>query len=86
MGDGRPALSLVPRKADVTDRRREAFAVVFDAHWGAVRHHIECFVDDSDEVDEVVADVFGVAWEAEAGTADGVAVAASYRGQQAPRS
>lgn len=45
------------------DRRRAAFEVVFETHWAAVRRHIECFVDDPDEVHEVVADVFRVAWE-----------------------
>lgn len=52
-----------PTKLATLERRREAFAQLFDEHWGRVRHHIECFVEDHDEVDDLLADVFGVAWE-----------------------
>lgn len=39
------------------------FAELFERYWGRVRHHIECFVESDAEVDELVADVFRVAWE-----------------------
>lgn len=48
---------------DGVAQRRLLFAALFDQHWATVRHHIECFVDDDDEADELVADVFGLAWE-----------------------
>lgn len=44
-------------------RRRRVFDALFDEHWARVRHHVECFVEGDAEVDEIVADVFGVAWE-----------------------
>lgn len=45
------------------DRRRALFAVLFDEHWIGVKRHVEAFVDDPEEVDELVADVFGLAWQ-----------------------
>lgn len=39
------------------------FAALFEENWGRVRHHIECFVEVDAEVDELVAEVFRVAWE-----------------------
>lgn len=44
-------------------RRREVFDELFEIYWGPVRHHIESFVVGDGEVDELVADVFRVAWE-----------------------
>ncbi len=38
--------------------RRAVYQDLFDAHWGAVRHHIECFVDDDEAVEEILAEVF----------------------------
>lgn len=56
-------LRLSPSKPEAADRRRAVFAEVFDTNWSRVRRHIEAYVDDSDEVDELVSDVFGLAWE-----------------------
>lgn len=47
---------------DPNSLRNEAFARVFDVNWAAVRHHIECIVDDDAEVTEIVSEVFLAAW------------------------
>lgn len=39
-----------------------AFSRVFDAHWATVRAHIECHLDDEDEVSDLLAEVFSVMW------------------------
>lgn len=39
------------------------FRILFDEHLPRVRRHLSCFLDDRDEVDEIVADVFVVAWK-----------------------
>jgi RNA polymerase sigma factor (sigma-70 family) len=44
-------------------RRQRVFVELFEAHWARVRRHIECVVENDDEVDELVADVFRVGWE-----------------------
>lgn len=38
------------------------FNEIFVAHWGAVRHHVECVLDDDDEVSDLVSEVFSLAW------------------------
>lgn len=38
------------------------FNEIFAAHWGSVRHHVECVLDDDDEVSDLVAEVFSLAW------------------------
>jgi len=35
---------------------------LFDEHWPRVRRHVACFVDNAEEVDEIAAEVFVVAW------------------------
>ncbi|ALX67083.1 sigma-70 family RNA polymerase sigma factor [Microbacterium sp. XT11] len=50
------------RSDDPNSLRNEVFARVFDANWAAVRHHIECVVDDDAEVNELVSEVFLTAW------------------------
>lgn len=50
------------RGGDPDTLREEAFTRVFDAHWAAVRHHIECVVADDTEVSEIVSEVFLLAW------------------------
>lgn len=50
------------RTPDPSARRHEVFTRVFDEHWAAVRHHIECVVDDDAEVTEIVSEVFLDAW------------------------
>lgn len=36
---------------------------VFDENWPRVRRHLACFLDDADEVDELTAEVFVIAWK-----------------------
>ncbi len=38
------------------------FRILFDEHLPRVRRHLACYVDDPDEVDEIAADVFTIAW------------------------
>jgi RNA polymerase sigma factor (sigma-70 family) len=38
------------------------FNDIFVAHWGTVRHHVECVLDDDDEVADLVSEVFSLAW------------------------
>lgn len=45
-----------------SDTRAAVYRRLFDEHWARVHHHVECFVDDSDEVDEITAEVFMIAW------------------------
>lgn len=47
---------------DPNSLRNEVFSRVFDENWAAVRHHIECVVDDDAEVTELVSEVFLTAW------------------------
>jgi len=42
--------------------RDEVFTRVFDAHWAAIRHHIEGVVADDAVVTEIVSEVFFRAW------------------------
>lgn len=51
-----------PRDADPKSLRDEAFTRVFDAHWAAIRHHIEGAVVDDVLVTEIVSEVFLQAW------------------------
>jgi len=44
------------------DLRDAVFRRLFDEHWARVRHHLECFIDNQEEVDELAAEVFVVAW------------------------
>jgi RNA polymerase sigma factor (sigma-70 family) len=47
---------------DPNSLRNEVFSRVFDENWAAVRHHIECVIDDDAEVTELVSVVFFNAW------------------------
>lgn len=38
------------------------FRGLFDEYWPLVRHHLSCFLDNQEEVDEITAEVFVVAW------------------------
>lgn len=38
------------------------FRGLFDKYWPLVRHHLSCFLDNQEEVDEITAEVFVVAW------------------------
>ncbi|HKP07758.1 MAG TPA: sigma-70 family RNA polymerase sigma factor [Microbacterium sp.] len=51
------------RRTIPADRRRAVFAVMFDEHWARVKRHVEAVVDNPEEIDELVSDVFGLAWE-----------------------
>lgn len=55
-------LSKLPEPSNAA-RRSVVFSQVFLEHWARVRRHIEVLVDDSGEVDELVSDVFSLAWE-----------------------
>lgn len=48
-----------PRIAESKD---VVFRRLFDEQWARVRHHLEMFVDDKDEVDDLAAEVFVIAW------------------------
>ncbi|QNA92808.1 MULTISPECIES: RNA polymerase sigma factor [unclassified Microbacterium] len=50
------------RSEDPNPLRNEVFTRVFDAHWAAVRHHVEGVVGDDEEVTEIVSEVFFHAW------------------------
>jgi RNA polymerase sigma factor (sigma-70 family) len=50
------------RGHDRDARRNKAFTEVFDAHWGAVRPHVEGVVSDDAEVAAIVSEVFLKAW------------------------
>jgi len=50
------------RGDDPNSLRNEAFSRVFDANWAAVRHHVECVIDEDAEVTELVSEVFLTAW------------------------
>jgi RNA polymerase sigma-70 factor (ECF subfamily) len=38
------------------------FRRLFDDYWPRVHRHLDCYIDDSDEVDEITAEIFTVAW------------------------
>lgn len=38
------------------------YRTLFDEYWPRVRRHVACFVDNAEEVDEIAAEVFVVAW------------------------
>lgn len=50
------------RSADPNSLQDQVFTRVFDAHWAALRHHVEGVVADDDEVTEIVSAVFLEAW------------------------
>lgn len=52
---GTPAHSEEASKAVV-------FRGLFDEYWPLVRHHLSCFLENQEEVDEITAEVFVVAW------------------------
>lgn len=56
------SLANVPSSAESTDARAATYRRLFQEQWSRVRHHIECFVDDDEEVSELTAEVFAVAW------------------------
>lgn len=67
-GDGRSTVPATPPEPPVADRSpAEHKAVVyrrlFDENWPRVRRHLACFLDDADEVDELTAEVFVIAWK-----------------------
>lgn len=53
---------MTDRSEDPNSLQDEVFTRMFDAHWAALRHHIEGVVADDDEVTEIVAAVFLEAW------------------------
>lgn len=43
-------------------RKEVVFRRLFDDYWPRVHRHLDCYIDDSDEVDEITAEIFTVAW------------------------
>lgn len=39
------------------------FRRLFDEHWARVRRFLDCYIDDANEVDELSAEVFMIAWQ-----------------------
>lgn len=54
----------LPRAAehDGAGSKAVVYRRLFDEYWPRVRHHLECFIDDAEEVDELTAEVFLIAW------------------------
>lgn len=44
------------------EERADVFTRIFEEYWARVRHHIECVLDDDDEVSDLVSEVFSLAW------------------------
>lgn len=42
--------------------RAATFHQIFEQNWARVRHHVECVIDDPDEVSDLVSEVFALAW------------------------
>lgn len=53
---GTGSASSGPQSKDVVYRR------LFDTYWPRVHRHLECFLENAEEVDELTAEVFVVAW------------------------
>jgi RNA polymerase sigma factor (sigma-70 family) len=49
-------------RPDSHQLKESVYRRLFDENWPLVRHHLDCFLDDPDEVDEMTAEVFVVAW------------------------
>lgn len=45
------------------DHKAVVYRRIFDENWPRVRRHLACFIDDADEVDELTAEVFVIAWK-----------------------
>ncbi|WP_141873655.1 RNA polymerase sigma factor [Microbacterium saperdae] len=45
-----------------TELKDVVFRRLFDDYWPRVHRHLECYIDDDDEVDEITAEIFTVAW------------------------
>ncbi|MCK2035081.1 sigma-70 family RNA polymerase sigma factor [Microbacterium sp. SSW1-49] len=45
-----------------TESREVVFRRLFDDYWPRVHRHLSCYIDDGDEVDEITAEIFTVAW------------------------
>lgn len=45
-----------------TELKDVVFRRLFDDYWPRVHRHLDCYIDDSDEVDEITAEIFMVAW------------------------
>jgi len=43
--------------------KEQVFRDLYDAHWARVRRHVECQLENEADVDEVVNDVFAIAWQ-----------------------
>lgn len=65
-GSDLPDLELpAPVRGGLTDgppTKAVLYRTLFDEYWPRVRRHVACFIDNSEEVDEIAAEVFVVAW------------------------
>lgn len=51
-----------PTGGSTTPSKAVSFRILFDEHLPRVRRHLACFLDDPNEVEEIAAEVFVVAW------------------------
>ncbi|WP_120494702.1 RNA polymerase sigma factor [Microbacterium phyllosphaerae] len=51
-----------PAAATGEPNKAVIFRTLFDDYWPRVRRHLACFLDNEDEIDEITAEVFVVAW------------------------
>lgn len=47
---------------DESPSKAVLYRTLFDEYWPRVRRHVACFIDNGEEVDEIAAEVFVVAW------------------------
>ncbi|WP_341936116.1 sigma-70 family RNA polymerase sigma factor [Microbacterium sp. LWO14-1.2] len=65
---GSESLSAMPPSRSTASARSAepdkavVFRELFDAHWQLIHHHVSCFLENREEVDEITAEVFVVAW------------------------
>lgn len=58
-----PAASASTVAAAPPPNKAVVFRSLFDEYWLKVHRHLECYLDNSEEVNEVAAEVFVVAWK-----------------------
>lgn len=58
-----PAASVSTVAAAPSPNKAVVFRSLFNEYWPKVHRHLECYLDNSEEVNEVAAEVFVVAWK-----------------------
>lgn len=70
-GDAAGFLRVAPGRVRPTSRAAEhdgagtkavVYRQLFDQYWPRIHRHLECFIDDAEEVEELTAEVFLIAW------------------------